>query len=84
MSRLVGFLNSVFRDLHATATTRPASVSVYMCVSRGSRAVAWRKWKDWEGWPDPGSDGPLHDNKKFITRYGNGSTVQLRVHGRSL
>jgi len=68
---------STFRDLHAYALTRADQVISYVCLSKESRIWAWRRWKDWEGWPEPGSDGPIHDNKVFITRYGNGSRVEF-------
>lgn len=49
---------------------------LYVCVSKGSRAMAWKAWKDWSG---PMVDGPLHDNSKFITRFDNGGTVEFPV-----
>lgn len=72
-----------FRALHAFALTMAASRSRYVCLSEGSRAQAWRRWKDWEEWPVPVSDGPIHDNKKFVTRYGNGATVEFLVGAAS-
>jgi hypothetical protein len=65
-----------FGQMNLFCSSHPGGVSAYMCLSRETRAMAWRNWKDWhraEG------DGPIHDNKKFVTRYANGATVEFRV-----
>jgi hypothetical protein len=67
----------LFADAHAVALGG-AAVGV-MCRSKESRSSTWRGWKDWKGWSPPTTDGPIHDNKRFITRYANGATVRFRI-----